>query len=72
MRHSCQQQPLTLTHSAHVQAKLSELHSFVQEQLTKAASSQKEQYDTHSQKCTFCIGDPLWLSIPTAGKLDSR
>ena len=49
-----------------------EMHDFVQKQTTTAAWRQKEQYDVHAQERNFHVGDQVWLSIPTAGKLDPR
>ena len=60
-------------YSAHLNAKLTELRKFVQESIEDAAQSQKEQYDLRSTKERILHkGDPVWLSIPTAGKLDPR
>ena len=60
------------SYSSHLQAKLSELRSFVQDKLKESARAQKEQYDKHTEQRVFRVGDPVWLSIPTAGKLDPR
>ena len=49
-----------------------EMHDFMQRQMTTAARRQKQQYDIHAQERNFCTGDTVWLSIPTAGKLDPR
>lgn len=60
-------------YSAHLNAKLSELRKFVQETIGDAAKAQKEQYDLRStEERILHKGDPVWLSIPTAGKLDPR
>ena len=58
------------SYSAHLQAKLTEMHDFVQRQTTTAARRQKKQYDVHAQDRNFPTGNTVWLSIPTAGKLD--
>lgn len=55
-----------------IKAKLAELQDFVESQVTYAASKQKSTYDQHSTSRSFGVGDPVWLSIPTAGKLDPR
>ena len=62
------------SYSAHLNAKLSELRKFVQEALKDSAKAQKEQYDLHSavEERPLRKGDPVWLSVPTAGKLDPR
>ena len=33
---------------------------------------QKHHYDGHSSSRTFVVNDHVWLSVPTAGKLDPR
>ena len=38
----------------------------------EAAEIQKQGYDLQSKEQTFLIGDQVWLSCPTAGKLDDR
>ena len=55
-------------------AKLAELRDLVDVNLTKAALSHKRAYDQHSANLPqlFAVNDPVWLSIPTAGKLDPR
>jgi len=60
------------SYQAQLQAKLAELRDFVESQATQAASKQKCTYDQHSTSRSFRAGDPVWLSIPTAGKLDPR
>jgi len=60
------------SYQAQLQAKLAELQDFVESQATQAASKQKCTYDQHSTSRSFRAGDPVWLSIPTAGKLDPR
>ena len=40
--------------------------------MAAAAHKQKEQYDRHTRTRSFRIGDAVWLSVPTAGKLDPR
>ena len=56
----------------HLQAKLAELRDFVESHIVEAAASQKQQYDQHTSERAFRVGDPVWLSVPTAGKLDPR
>ena len=62
----------SLSYPAHIQSKLAELHDFVHANLTQAASSQKTYYDHHASAPSFNTGDPVWLAVPTAGKLDPR
>ena len=59
-------------YSAKVQAKLAELQDFVHTNVTQAARNQKLHYDQHASTPSFKEGEPVWLSIPTAGKLDPR
>ena len=60
------------TYQAQLQAKLAELQDFVESQTTQTANRQKSTYDKHSTCRSFGVGDPVWLSIPTAGKLEPR
>ena len=55
-----------------LQAKLSQLMDFVEAHNTQASSRQKQYFDQHTRARSFVVGDPVWLSIPTAGKLDPR
>ena len=61
-----------LSYPAQIQSRLAELRDFVHTQLTQAAHSQKLHYDQHTKQPTFVAGKAVWLSIPTAGKLDPR
>ena len=45
------------------------MQDFVQANLAKSARQQKQQYDRHTVSRSFKVGDPVWLSIPTARKL---
>eukprot|EP00731_Ephydatia_muelleri_P025315 Em0017g398a len=45
---------------------------FVEVEITKAAESQRVEYNKHMAKREFHQGDLVWLSIPTADKLDAR
>ena len=40
--------------------------------LQHAAQHQKTEYNKHSKLRTFQVGQPVWLSVPMAGKLDPR
>lgn len=53
-----------------LQSKLSQLQDLVEVHNTEAAHRQKLYYDRRSGERCFKIGDMVWLSIPTAGKLD--
>ena len=60
------------TYQGHLQAKLAELRDFVQANLTEAAARQQTEFNKRSRDRTFEVGQPVWLSRPTAGKLDPR
>ena len=62
----------SLSYPAHLQAKLAELHDFVEANLTEAAHHQKCAYDQRTSVRSFSAGEPIWLSAPTAGKLQPR
>ena len=40
--------------------------------LVQAASQQQVYYNGHSYQRQFKVGDAVWLSIPTAGKVDPK
>ena len=61
-----------VSYQGHLQAKLAELRDLVETHLGQAAESQKHLYDRHSVRQSFQQGDLVWLSIPTAAKLDPR
>ena len=62
----------TQSYPTFLRAKLAELRDFVDTNLAAAAHKQKEQYDRQTRTRSFRIGDAVWLSVPTAGKLDPR
>ena len=53
-----------------LQSKLSQLQDLVEADNTEAAHRQKLCYDRRSSERRFKVGNMVWLSIPTAGKLD--
>ena len=59
-------------HQHQLQDKLSKLRDFVETHNAQANTQQKQHYDEHSLSRTFAIGDSVWLSVPTAGKLDPK
>ena len=74
-------QPNTLTPSrgyeatsyqAVLQAKMAELQDLVEAHIVESAHRQKVDDDRHSAERPFKPGDLVWLSVPTAGKLDPR
>ena len=48
------------------------LQDFVETHLVQSATKQQIVYDKHSTHRQFKVGDHVWLSIPTAGKLDPK
>eukprot|EP00731_Ephydatia_muelleri_P014297 Em0008g17a len=59
--------PLALT-----AAKMAELQDLVAAHILESAHRQKVDDDRHSAERPFKPGDLVWLSVPTAGKLDLR
>ena len=53
-----------------LQAKLAELQDLVEAHIVESAKHHKGAYDQKSAERRFKTGDLVWLSIPTAGKLD--
>ena len=47
-----------------------ELQDLIEANLAEAAVHQKMMYDEHSTYQYFNVGDMVWLSVSTAGKLD--
>ena len=62
----------TLSYPAHLQAKLAEFRDFIETNLAAAGHNQKRFYDSRTSTPSFSVGNLVWLSIPTAGKLDPR
>ena len=62
----------TFSCPAQIQVKLSELHDFVHSNLAQSAHLQKIHYDQHAKRSTFSPSDLVWLSVPTARKLDPK
>ena len=62
----------SLSYPATLQARLAELQDFVHANITQAAASQKSSYDQHTRLPFFKQGQSVWLSVPTAGKLDPK
>ena len=75
---NCTQQKLALNHLLHMTphhtdqfCRWKRLNSeiFVE---SKLAADQKRAYDKSSTQWSFKVRDPVWLSKPTAGKLDLK
>ena len=59
----------TTSYASYLKAKLHTMQDFVHANLAKSAKQQKQQYDCYTVSRSFKAGDPVWLSIPTARKL---
>lgn len=60
------------SYQSQLSTKMAKLQDFVESKLASAASNQKSSYDKKCKQRSFKVNDPVWLSIPTAGKLDSK
>ena len=60
------------SYSTQLQVKLAALQDLVHINTTKAAQVQKLHYDKSSTSRSFTTQELVWLSIPTAGKLQPR
>ena len=67
---SCGFKPMS--YQSHPRSKLAKLRDFVKSQLVMSLASQKMLYDYKSQLRSFNVNDNVWLSIPTADKLDPK
>ena len=61
-----------VSYQSQLQTKLAQLCDFVETHHAQAAHKQKTSYDQHTQQRSFKAGQPVWLSSPTAGKLNAR
>ena len=62
----------TASYVSYLKAKLHTMQDFVHANLAQSAKQQKQQYDRYTAPRSFKAGDPVWLSIPTARKLQPR
>ena len=60
------------SYQSQLRAKLAALQYFVEAHMVEKVTAQKTLYDSHSTKRSFKAGDLVWLSQPTAGKLDPQ
>ena len=60
------------SYADHICAKLAELRDLVEANTVEAAEKQKLMYDLHTKSRSFKEGDPVWLPVPTAGKLQPK
>lgn len=56
----------------YLRTKLTELQDFVESNLVMAGDKQKTYYDKRSQFSSFTVSDKVWLSVPTANKLEPK
>lgn len=63
----------TQSYSQQIQRKLAQMFELVELHLIESGSSQKAYYDSKSaSRPPFSQGSHVWLSVPTAGKLDPK
>ena len=55
-----------------LRAKLAQLYDFVELNNVQASTHQKRHFDQSTQPRTFTVGDLVWLSVPTADKLQPK
>jgi len=60
------------SHQNQFRCKLAQLSDFVETHMTEAAQKPKLCYDQHTTSRSFKPGDSVWLTSPTAGKLDPK
>jgi len=60
------------SYQQYLKAKLAELQDLVESNLVRSAGHQKTHYDKQSTTPSFVVHDKVWLSVPTAGKLQPR
>ena len=60
------------SYSAYLLTKLAKLQDLVANNTGVAAQQQKSHYNKSSVTWTFSVGEPIWLSIPTARKPGGR
>ena len=64
---------MTQSYSQQIQRKLAQMFELVELHLIESGSSQKAYYDSKSaSQPPFSQGSHVWLSVPTAGKLDPK
>ena len=61
-----------VSYQSKLRSTLSRLYDFVETHLAQAAQKQKSTYDHHAVQRSFTVGEQVWLSSPTAGKLDPK
>ena len=61
-----------MSYQADVRKRLAEFYDLVETHHTQAAEHQMSNYDRHTQSRKFAEDDLVWLSCPTAKKLDAR
>ena len=60
------------SYQSQLRAKVAQLRDFGETHITEAQHLQRSSNDHGTRARDLCVGDPVWLSIPTAGKLDPR
>ena len=62
----------SFSYTKYMCTKFHRLDDFMRDHLERAAQHQKTAYDQHSKIRKFQVGQTVWLSVPTAGKLDPK
>ena len=60
------------SYQAQLKLKLAELYDLVEVNLAAESRRQREMFNKHSAQWSLSTGDKVWLSIPTAGKLQHK
>ena len=60
------------SYQAQLRAKSAEVYDLVETNIAQARHNQKEYYDRHAKLPSFKTEDLVWLSMPTAGKLQPK
>ena len=60
------------SYQAQLKLKLAELYDLVEVNLAAESRRQREMFNKHSAQRSLTTGDKVWLSIPTAGKLQPK
>ena len=61
-----------VSYQSGLRSTLSQLYDFVETHLVQAAQKQKNTYDHNAVQRSFTIGEQVWPSSHTAGKLDLK
>ena len=60
------------SYQTQITCKMAKLRDLVETHLVQSATKQQTMYNKHSAQRLFKVGDRVWLSVPTAGKLQPK